>query len=214
MSARGESPAAELPFDGDERAALERIRGQLEARMVSKRRRYIHSLGVAQTAAELACTYGEDAFAAFAAGLVHDWDKVVPDEDLVARAIQYGVPIAGSPSLAVPLLHGPVAARELPAIFPELPEEVFRAVSRHTVGAMDMSPLDMIVFVADAIEPNRKGDYAGALRGEVGDVSLMRLFFDCFRQGLSYVLETGRYMYPTAVEIYNNYALQLMGSHD
>ena len=33
------------------------------------------------------------------------------------RAAQYGVRVAGSPSAAVGLLHGPVASYELPHIF-------------------------------------------------------------------------------------------------
>ena len=96
---------------------------------------------------------------------------------LVARAIRYQVPIEGSPALATPLLHGPVAARELPELFPELPAGVFQAVARHTTAACDMTPLDMVVFVADAIEPGRRGDYAEVLRDLVGEVNLDQLFF-------------------------------------
>ena len=114
--------------------------------------------------------------------------------------------IAGSPSAATPLLHGPVAAYELPQLFPELSPAVFQAVDRHTVGACDMTPLDMVVFVADAIEPNRHGDYAHALRKMVGESTLDELFFSCFAQGLVYVIQSGRYLYPTAITIYNHYA--------
>ncbi len=198
-------------FDTDQERVLGRIRGLLDARMATARRRRIHSLGVARTAAELACAYGVDAYLACAAGLVHDWDKVLEDDELVARAIHYGVPVAGPPALAAPLLHGPVAARELPELFPELPGEVFRAVERHTVAAPDMSPLDMVVFVADAIEPGRRGDYARTLRDMAGEAPLEELFFACFSQGLAYVISGGRYLYPTAVDIYNHYALARSG---
>lgn len=69
-----------------------------------------------------------------------------------------------------------------------------------------MTPLDMVVFVADAIEPNRHGDYVHALRKMVGKSSLDELFFSCFAQGLVYVIQSGRYLYPTAITIYNHYA--------
>ncbi|MBS7158026.1 MAG: bis(5'-nucleosyl)-tetraphosphatase (symmetrical) YqeK [Collinsella sp.] len=174
-------------------------------------RRRNHTLGVARTAAELAETYGIDPFLAEAAGLLHDWDKVLPDGELMARAAQYGIRVAGSPIHAVPLLHGPVAAHELPELFPELPAPVFQAVARHTVGATDMTPLDMVVFIADAIEPMRRGAYADDLRARVGACDLQRLFFDCFTQGLVYVMQTGRYLYPTALDIYNSYALSCAG---
>ena len=138
---------------------------------------------------------------------MHDWDKVLDDAELLARAAQYKVRIVGSPTRSVPLLHGPVAAVELPHMFPELPDEVWQAVARHTVAASDMTPLDMVVFVADAIEPMRQGDYADELRALVGTVSLTELFFKCFSQGLSYVILSGRYLYPAALSIYNSYAV-------
>ncbi len=192
-------------FEGEAREILARARDLLSVRMKDKRKRYQHSLGVAATSLELARTYGVDEFDAACAGLVHDWDKVLDDSELVARALHYGIEIDGSPAKAAGLLHGPVAAVELPEIFPEFSKPVFQAVARHTVGACDMSDLDMAVFVADAIEPGRHGSYAEKLRAIVGEVSLKELFFTCFSQGLVYVLETGRYLYPTAVEIYNSY---------
>ncbi len=201
-----------ISFPPEQEAVCERIRGLLAVRMKDAPKRHRHSLGVAQTAASLAAVYGVDVFEAYAAGLVHDWDKVLGDDELVARAIRYQVPIEGSPALATPLLHGPVAARELPELFPELPAGVFQAVARHTTAACDMTPLDMVVFVADAIEPGRRGDYAEVLRDLVGEVSLDELFFRSFTQGLVYVLETGRYLYPTAITIYNHYVLNQKGN--
>ena len=143
----GATLSVEDQFEGDERALLKRIQELLDVRMKDKRKRYVHSLGVAETALHLAEVYGVDRFDAAAAGLVHDWDKVLSDDELVARALHYGIKVAGSPSAATPLLHGPVAAYELPQLFPELSPAVFQAVDRHTVGACDMTPLDMVVFV-------------------------------------------------------------------
>lgn len=192
----------------EQKCELERIQGMLKVRMKEKPRRYEHSLGVAQTAYDLAVTYGVDGYLAAAAGLLHDWDKVLADDELLARAAQYGIHVSGSPSAAVGLLHGPVAAFELPQIFPDLPADAWQAVARHTVGAKDMTSLDMVIFIADAIEPHRRGNYAEALRAQVGEVSLEELFFQCFAQGLAYVISGGRYLYPTAVDIYNAYAVK------
>lgn len=192
-------------FKGAEAKAIERARDLLKTRMKEKKKRYVHSLGVAETAYKMAKVYDVSRFDAAAAGLIHDWDKVLDDAELMARAVQYGIEMAGSPSHAVGLLHGPVAAVELPELFPEFSADVFQAVARHTVGAIDMSPLDMIVFTADAIEPNRHGDYAERLRKMIGKVSLDELYFTCFSEGLVYVLQTGRYLYPKSVEIYNDY---------
>lgn len=193
----------------DTDAYLAHMRALLDTRMEGNVKRRNHTLGVARTAAQLARTYDVDPFLAEAAGLTHDWDKVLDGTELLARAARYGVRLHGSPAHILPLLHGPVAAVELPELFGELPSCVWQAVARHTVGAIDMGPLDMVVFVADAIEPMRHGAYADALRKQVGEVSLERLFFNCFSSGMSYVISTGRYLYPTAIDIYNAYATKL-----
>lgn len=207
MADQKPSIASGMGFSGDELAELERIEELLAVRMRDARKRHQHSLGVASTAVRLARVYDVDPFEAAAAGLLHDWDKVLTNDEVVARAIHYGVDVAGSPQNAAPLLHGPVAARELPELFPELPAAVFQAIDRHTLGAPDMSPLDMVVFTADAIEPGRHGSYAEALRAMIGSSSLRDLFFATFSQGLVYVIQSGRYLYPTASSIYNHYVL-------
>ena len=191
--------------DEQARAALmARIEDAVSTRMREKRRRWQHTQGVADTAEELARAYGADPFSARAAGLLHDWDKVLPDAELAARAAAYGICVEGPISKAVHLLHGPVAARELPNLFPELDPSVFQAVARHTVGATDMTPLDMVVYVADAIEPGR-GPYADGLRSQVGEASLEGLFLACAAQSMSYVIQERRYLYPPAVAVYNAY---------
>ena len=92
--------SVEDQFEGDERALLKHIQELLDVRMKDKRKRYVHSLGVAETALHLAEVYGVDRFDAAAAGLIHDWDKVLSDDELVTRALHYGIKIAGSPSAA------------------------------------------------------------------------------------------------------------------
>lgn len=194
-----------ISFDEDKDATIRRIRDLLAVRMKDAAKRHRHSLGVARTAASLALVYDVDVFSAYAAGLIHDWDKVISDDEVLARALRYHIPIEGDPAQASPLLHGPVAARELVELFGELPSEVFQAVARHTLAAPDMTPLDMVVFVADGIEPNRHGAYAEHQRDLVGDVTLEELFLTSFIGGISYVLETRRYLYPGTVSIYNDY---------
>ena len=71
----GATLSVEDQFEGDERALLKRIQELLDVRMKDKRKRYVHSLGVAETALHLAEVYGVDRFDAAAAGLIHDWAR-------------------------------------------------------------------------------------------------------------------------------------------
>ncbi len=177
------------------RAVCERLSG----------RRLQHVLGVADTCLALAHRYGVDPFEAQAAGLLHDWDKQLPAEELWDKARALRVVPEDPDEDLFPLLHAWTAAASLPSEFPELPEAVFRAIGRHTVGACDMSPLDMVVFSADLVEPGRTMPGVEGLRALVGEVPLERLFAACFAHGIEHLLAARRYIYPGAVDVWNAY---------
>ena len=104
-------------------------------------------------------------------------------------------------------MHGMVAARELPQRYPHLPAEVWHAIACHTSAAQDMGPLDMVLFVADGIEPlRRESDGIRKTRELVGKVSLEDVFWNAFVGGIVYVLEGGRYLLPRTIDIYNSLA--------
>lgn len=189
---------------------LRRLEADLRSRMAeAKPRRYEHSLSVACCAEAMAVAYGEDPFLARAAGILHDWDKVVPDGELLARAARLGIDLGVDATLVLPLLHGLTAARELPALYPELPPEVFRAIGLHTLGSADMTALDMIVFVADGIEPLRPATPGiQATRDMVAArAPLDEVYWNAFAGGVEYVVRTRRYLYPGTIEVYNALAL-------
>ena len=115
---------------------------------------------MAGTAARLARAYGVDECKARLAGLLHDWDKGYDDAGIRARVEELGLAVDPYVFEEMPwLLHGPTAAAALARAFPCLPRDVVQAIARHTAGAVGMTDLDMVVYVADALEPGR--DYAG-----------------------------------------------------
>jgi HD superfamily phosphohydrolase YqeK len=119
-----------------------------------------------------------------------------------------GVDMGVDLELVEPLLHGVVAARELPELYPELPAEVFQAIERHTTADADMSALDMVVFVADGIEPLRRGTIGiQETRDLVGKAPLDEVFWQSFTGGITYVVSGGRYLYPGTIDVYNKLVL-------
>lgn len=187
-----------------ERQVLDALEADLKAWMADRPKRLAHSLSVAETAERLALVYDVDPFMARAAGILHDWDKRVSDDELVERVRALGIEFLVDASEIKPLLHGIVAARELPELYPDLPREVFQAIERHTTAAEDMTDLDMVVFIADGIEPLRKASEGiEKTRSLVGKVPLEELFWISFVGGIVYVLEGGRYLYPGTLDIYN-----------
>lgn len=191
-------------YDAAQQEEIARLEAAAKVQLAPKPRRLAHSLSVARTAQHLASLYGVDPYLARCAGILHDWDKVVPHKELIERARALGINMGVELERVEPLLHGMVAARELPATFPELPREVWQAIDRHTTGAADMSPLDEVIFVADGIEPLRPASEGiTQTRSLVGQVPLDDVYWNAFAGGIVYVIQTERYLYPGTLDIYN-----------
>ncbi len=196
------------PTAGEEvlsQAFYEARRDELSGRV--KPKRFKHSLGVADTAVALARAYGCDERLARLAGLLHDWDKGYDDAGIVARAHELGLEEEYASYLDMPhLLHGPTASVALARAFPGLPQELLRAIRLHTTGDVGMSSLDMIIYVADAIEPGR--DYPGVddLRAMVGVADIEELFLATFQHVLDNLVSRRKRIHPDTVCVWNHYA--------
>lgn len=192
-------------FGEERRAQVARYEFDLAQTLAHKPQRLLHSLSVGLTAESLAVTYGVDPYEARVAGVLHDWAKGLARDETLARARELDIDLGTPLDLVEPLLHGIIAARELPERYPEVPASVWQAIERHTLGHAEMGPLDMVVFVADGIEPRRRAVPAiERQRRLVGDATLEDLFFTCFADGMAYVVDTHRYLYPGTLAIYND----------
>ena len=191
-------------YTPEQREVLAQAEEALAVQLAEKPRRLEHSLSVARTAESLALAYGVDPFAARLAGTLHDWCKALPNSEQERLCVERGVCFDVDLSLVTPLLHGPLAASLLPERFPWMTPEVCQAIERHTIGAPDMTPLDMVVFIADYVEPLRPDTPAIAhSRSIVGSATLLELCLDVAIGSISFVLETERYLYPATIDTYN-----------
>jgi predicted HD superfamily hydrolase involved in NAD metabolism len=119
-------------------------------------KRYIHSIGVEYTAANLAFLYGEDVKRARIAGLLHDCAKCIPTDEKLKKAKKLGIPINSSEKANPDLLHGKLGAYYAKRKYDVKDDEILSAITYHTTGCPGMTLLEKIIFVADYIEPNRK----------------------------------------------------------
>lgn len=175
------------------------------AKRVGKKR-FHHVQGVVSMAENLAQTYGVDSRRARLAALLHDWDKKFDDEEIRARVREVGL-IVEPWVLDYPrVLHGMTAAAALGREYPTIPAGVLQAIARHTVGATNMSELDMVVYIADALEPGRTMDCVDELRALVGTVSLEQLFIKTLGYWTTLLLERGKTIYPDTLRVWNTYA--------
>ena len=198
-----------VAYEPWQQLVLTRIEADTKVRLAPSKHRLAHSLSVADEAEHLALVYGVDPYLARLAGYLHDWDKVVPKAELIERARRFGIDLGAPLEQVEPLLHGMVAARELPDRYPHIPSEVWHAIACHTSAAEDMGPLDMVLFVADGIEPlRRSSDGLDRTRSLVGEATLSDLFWCAFVGGIVYVLEGGRFLLPRTIDTYNTIAAE------
>ncbi|MFA5844778.1 MAG: bis(5'-nucleosyl)-tetraphosphatase (symmetrical) YqeK [Coriobacteriia bacterium] len=162
-----------------------------------------HCDRVAETAARLARAYGVDEDAARMAGSLHDVARRRDGAVLLGDAVRLGLRITDADRDVPYLLHARVGAAEAAERFPDLPRDVLDAIACHTLGARSMTPLSMVVHVADMIEPARAYPGVEVLRASVGRVELEELFKLAYQQTLGYLVRARRRIHPHTVTVYN-----------
>ena len=181
----------------------------VDARLSGKRLAHVHS--VSEFAAKMALAYGVNEYDARVAGLLHDWDKLYTDAELPARMKELGVTPPQNVELMWPVIHSFTGAKAVEREFPELEPQIISAIWNHTLGAVDMSELDMVIFIADMIEPLRKvysRPYAAELREKVGKVPLDELYFDAYKETMISLAERKRFIHPLAFDVWNGLVLK------
>ncbi|MDR0875363.1 MAG: nicotinate-nucleotide adenylyltransferase [Clostridiales Family XIII bacterium] len=123
------------------------VRIYLEVRRKEGERRFAHTKRVMDLAESMAGRFGEDPEKAALAALLHDYEKD---------------PAGGVEN---DLAHGPMAAEAARNLFAVEDEDVLNAIRWHTTGRAGMSRLELIVFLADTVEPGRTYDSIDKLRG-------------------------------------------------
>ena len=149
--------------------------------------------------------YEVDAKKARIAGLLHDWDKDLNDEQLLERTREFGIEVVERLEDMAALLHAQTGAAAVKREFPELDDDIIQAIARHTSAAPDMTDLDMIIYVADMIEPLRSQGNLTPIRVIVGKVPLEALFLKSFEMSIEHLLRRHRFIHPDSLEVWNTY---------
>ena len=198
--------AKDIVYTAEQQALIDQLESDLKSHMYHKNpKRFAHSISVGHCAETLAQAYGADMLSARVAGILHDWEKLLPDAETIELAERFRIQTEAPYQKIVGLLHGPLAAKTLPAIYPWLSEEVLSAIQKHTAGDYQMSALDKILYVADLIEPLRPDFEAVATVREVylQGGSLDELYESAFCGVMRYVISSRSYLYPNSIALYN-----------
>ncbi len=156
-----------------------------------KESRLIHTYGVRDTAVHLAKLYGADPEKAELAALYHDSYRWLKGDEMNACIKKLGLPMRyiDNPSLA----HSKIAAIMIQRDFGETDPDIINAVCFHTTGRENMSLLEKIVYLADAIEPNRDYPAVEEIRS-LAEKDLDAACLMSMKNTENYVLSTGAEM--------------------
>ena len=173
-----------------------------------KESRYLHSVGVADTAVFLAKRFGVDEHKARIAGLLHDCAREFSNEDLQAEADKRKIAYTAVEKNMPLLLHAYIGARRIAELYEVNDSEIAQAVYRHTVGGKNMTKLDKIIYFADMIEPNR--DYPGVehLRQLAKNATLDQALLAGLSQSIMFIVKRGGLIHPNTVIARNEILLK------
>lgn len=179
----------------DRKQALEIVKQQMHEK------RYIHTIGVMETAIELAKLYGVDEKKAEMAAIFHDYAKCRPVsemEDIIKREelpkdlLQYNKE----------LWHAPVGAYLVEKEVGIIDREILQAITYHTSGHESMTMLDKVIYVADYIEPGRKFSGVEEAR-ELARKDINQALLFALKRTIQFLMEKNQTIYPLTFHTYN-----------
>lgn len=169
--------------------SISKIKAHIEKNFSEKRK--VHTYGVAKTAIELAKQYDCDVYKAELAALLHDLYRSIPVSVLNyhVKHLELDKKYIDNPNLS----HGKIAAEMIQRDFGITDQDVINAVSYHTTGRANMSLLEKVIYIADAIEPNRNYPGVNDLREAVKE-DLDKAILLSLKRTINYVTSEGNYL--------------------
>ena len=192
-------------------AIMDEVRGRMEIKVegykeILKNRlsvkRYTHSVGVANTAARLAGMFNGDIERAYLAGLMHDYARELPEEELLELTAKYNLSTDGVELMQTSLLHGPVGAWLLEQEGLITDKRVLDAIRWHTTGHPDMDQLGRIIYISDYIEPGRNFPGVDVLR-QITNKNLNLGVLAGLDHTLSFLMQRNNFIHPLSIATRN-----------
>ncbi len=174
---------------------MDSINSYIEKNLSEKRREHVY--GVVKTARKLAEKYGCDIEKAEKAALFHDMFRSTPVEvlNMYVRQLELDPAYLDNANLA----HGPIAAVIMERDYGIDDPDLLNAVRYHTTGRENMSVLEKVIYLADAIEPNRNYPTVDVAR-ELAEVSLEKACLFSMEHSISYIRERGLFLHEDTIK--------------
>ncbi len=158
-----------------------------------------HILGVEQTSIDLANSYKLDSLKAGKAGLLHDLAKFFPPKKIIRIAKKHHLEIDSLCQSNPHLLHADVSAIVAQQEFAIEDPEILEAIANHTLGSPGMGKLSCIVYIADAIEPNRGDEPELIALRKVAQQNLYQSVWQTSDYALKHLIDSKKTIHPRTI---------------
>ncbi len=169
--------------------------------------RYLHTVGVMETAVILAEQYGVNAKKAELAGIFHDYAKFRPKEEMKEIIVNQGMR-KDLLDYNMELWHAPVGAYLVEQEAGITDKEVLDAIRYHTSGRPGMKKLEKIIYLADYIEPGRHFPGVEEVR-ELAKIHLDKAVIKAIQNTIVFLLKKNQTIYPETIFTYNDLVINL-----
>ncbi len=181
---------------------IEYINNWLKANLTQER--YEHSLGTAECAEYLAKKYGINPQKAYFAGLIHDCAKCLPNNEM-QNIIENFVTLECGESENPKTHHAPAGVYIAKTQFGVEDEEILSAIRWHTIGKIDMTMLEKIVFLADKIEERTRPKECTELKHLLNEENgLDKAILVCYKNTIKSLVDRELTICTQTIDIYNS----------
>ncbi|WP_409251438.1 bis(5'-nucleosyl)-tetraphosphatase (symmetrical) YqeK [Bacillus sp. SCS-153A] len=167
--------------------------------------RYEHTLGVMETAIELAERYGVNRDKAELAAIFHDYAKFRPKDEMKEIIEAEGLD-ERLLSFNAELWHAPVGAWLVQKEAGIDDEEILDAIRFHTSGRPGMTPLEKVIYLADYIEPGRRFPGVDEVR-ELAKHNLEEALIVSIRNSITFLMKKNQAVFPETFYTFNDLVL-------
>ena len=190
------------------------LRTKVEERMSPKR--YAHTVGVEKMAVKLGQLLLPGKLSELrAAALLHDVTKEISFEEQTLLSKRFDYDFTEDDLKAPQILHSLTAQYAAMTEFSEFAtDEIISAITKHTLGDVQMSIFDEIIFISDFIEEGRKYESSVKTRdfllSSIEDLALSerinRLHRACLMSvdyTVGHLMKEGRFVHPQMIKTKN-----------
>ncbi len=179
---------------------IDYIKNWLNANLDSER--FEHSLGTAECAKELAKRFKLDEEKAYFTGLIHDCAKCLPKEEM--QEILTNVTLECGELENPKTHHAPAGAYVARKEFGIDDNEILSAIRWHTIGKLDMTDFEKIIYLADKIEyRTRPNEYAQPIREALKNEGLDGAMLISYKNTIKSLVDRNLTICTATIDIYN-----------